>query len=356
MARAGVTYLEVAKAAQNIQQQGQNPTVDRVLAQLGTGSKSTLGPLLKRWKSEKGGNMDTGGLPDGIVEAVKAVHGRLQQIADDKIKQVEEACASTVTEQLTKTKEAQRASEQLELNNQTLEKRLGAQQSDNNELRTELGDAHIKMAKREETLSHTTAQLSDTKTTLEEQKQENKQIRAHFEHYQTSVADDRQQAREQSHAIKVQLEARIQEHAQQLKHDAMRYQQLDAEKRQSEQSLTQQREEYTQIKQQHQTLELEAQQDKASIIHLKAEAKSLDQERIASKKHQQTAAKQTLELTAAVQGLEQEVTRLNQQLSEATDTVIQLTDKVTQLTDKNNFISQEKANLQGQLKQLERHR
>jgi len=349
MARAGVTYLEVAKAAQTIQHLGQNPTVDRVLAQLGTGSKSTLGPLLKRWKSENEGDTDTGGLPDGILKTVKALHEHLQQIADDKIKHVEDACASTVTEQLTQTKEAQRASEQLELNNQALEQRLEAQQSKSDALRAELEDAHITLAKREEILTHTTAQLSDTKTTLEEQKQENQQIRAHFEHYQTSVADDRQQAREQSHAIKVQLEARIQEHAQQLKHDAVRYQQLDAEKRQSEQSLTQQREGYAQIKLQHQALELQAQHDKASIKRLKTETKSLDQERIAAEKHQQTAAKQTLELTAAVQGLEQEVTRLNQQLSEATDTV-------TRLTDENNFISQERANLQGQLKQLDLRR
>ncbi len=335
MARSGVTYLEVAKAAQIIQQQGQNPTVDRVLTQLGTGSKSTLGPLLKRWKSETGGDTDTGGLPDEILIAVKAVHEHLQQIADDKIKHTEEVCALTV-------KEAQRTSEQLEVNNQTLGRRLRAQQSKSDMLRTELEDVHIKMAKLEEALSHTTAQLSDTKIALQEQKQENQQIRAHFEHYQTSVADDRQQAREQSHAIKVQLEARIQEHAQQLKHAATRYQQLDAEKHQSEQSLAQQREEYAQIKLQHQALELQVQ-------HLKAEAKSLEQEKIAAEKCEQTAAKQILKLTAAAQGLEQEVTRLSQQLSEATDTV-------TQLTDENNFVSQEKANLQGQLKQLERRR
>ena len=58
----------------------------------------------------------------------------------------------------------------------------------------------------------------------------------------------------------------------------------------------------------------------APIKHLKAETKSLGQERIASEKHKQTATKQILELTAAAQSLEQEVTRLNQQLSEATDT------------------------------------
>ena len=46
MARAGVTYHDVAKAAEAIKSQRQEPTVDRVREHLGTGSKSTIAPLL----------------------------------------------------------------------------------------------------------------------------------------------------------------------------------------------------------------------------------------------------------------------------------------------------------------------
>ena len=46
MARAGVTYHDVAKAAEAIKTQGQEPTVDRVREHMGTGSKSTIAPLL----------------------------------------------------------------------------------------------------------------------------------------------------------------------------------------------------------------------------------------------------------------------------------------------------------------------
>ncbi|WP_367808690.1 DNA-binding protein, partial [Alteromonas macleodii] len=41
MARAGVTYHDVAKAAEAIKSRHQEPTVDRVREHLGTGSKST---------------------------------------------------------------------------------------------------------------------------------------------------------------------------------------------------------------------------------------------------------------------------------------------------------------------------
>lgn len=53
MGRPGVTYQEVVKAATAIQAKGENPTVDRVRAWLGTGSKATITPLLKQWKHEQ---------------------------------------------------------------------------------------------------------------------------------------------------------------------------------------------------------------------------------------------------------------------------------------------------------------
>ena len=66
MARAGVTYHDVAKAAEAIKSQRQEPTVDRVREHLGTGSKSTIAPLLKRWRSDNGEAVDTGGLPNDL--------------------------------------------------------------------------------------------------------------------------------------------------------------------------------------------------------------------------------------------------------------------------------------------------
>lgn len=82
MARAGITYHDVAKAAAQLAAESKNPTVDNVRAALGdTGSKGTIAPLLKRWKEE---NQERGGpqaalrLPPELVEAVQALHDRLQ--------------------------------------------------------------------------------------------------------------------------------------------------------------------------------------------------------------------------------------------------------------------------------------
>ncbi|MGC8146171.1 DNA-binding protein, partial [Salmonella enterica] len=80
MARAGILYSQVAKAASQLAAAGKAPTIDTVREALGdTGSKSTIAPMLKRWKTEHqevvaGG--DTG-LPVDLVEAVKGVYQRL---------------------------------------------------------------------------------------------------------------------------------------------------------------------------------------------------------------------------------------------------------------------------------------
>ena len=53
MARTGVTYIDIIKASEAIKESGHDPTVDRVREFLGTGSKSTIAPLLKKWKKKE---------------------------------------------------------------------------------------------------------------------------------------------------------------------------------------------------------------------------------------------------------------------------------------------------------------
>lgn len=52
MARPGVTYLEVAKAASTFQHQGENPTIDSIRRALGGGSNTTISAHLKKWRLE----------------------------------------------------------------------------------------------------------------------------------------------------------------------------------------------------------------------------------------------------------------------------------------------------------------
>ena len=58
MARAGILYSHVAKAAAQLTAAGKNATVDTVREALGgTGSKSTIAPMLKQWKAQHEGEV-----------------------------------------------------------------------------------------------------------------------------------------------------------------------------------------------------------------------------------------------------------------------------------------------------------
>ncbi len=90
MGRAGILFSHVAKAAAKLVEDGKNPTVDNVREALGsTGSKSTIAPMLKRWKAEHAEDVVEAelGVPAELLHAIKGVYDKLQgdvqqQLAD----------------------------------------------------------------------------------------------------------------------------------------------------------------------------------------------------------------------------------------------------------------------------------
>lgn len=88
MARAGILYSDVVKAASQLSDSGKSPTVDTVREAMGgTGSKSTIAPMLKRWKLEHRESVEASdaGIPASLLQAVKGIHEALQEEAKLKI-------------------------------------------------------------------------------------------------------------------------------------------------------------------------------------------------------------------------------------------------------------------------------
>lgn len=100
MARAGVTYIDISEAATTLSNQGRAPTVDTVRAMLGTGSKSTIAPLLKQWKAKYAGvvNEEKSGLPRELVATVKGLYDGMQLQTHAQIEAIQ-AQARTDVEQ-----------------------------------------------------------------------------------------------------------------------------------------------------------------------------------------------------------------------------------------------------------------
>jgi chromosome segregation ATPase len=199
MARTGILYSDVARAAIKLLEDGKNPTVDSVREAMGaTGSKSTIAPLLKRWKTEQQDTIATAeaGLPASLLDAVKGLHQHMhaectQQLEKAQRQHAEELHAAAereqqlgierqaaiakndaLTEDLARTREALA---QLQAAHQAQSLILATAQAENVGLQQRLADRAAEVA----TLDH---QLSQT--------------RAQFEHYQDATAAQRSEERQ----------------------------------------------------------------------------------------------------------------------------------------------------------------
>lgn len=91
MARQGVTYAEIAAAANQLLGQGRNPTIEQIRLILGTGSSTTIAAHLKTWKENQAGNgliSAKENIPNELIAMVKGLWERILAISDEKLKTI----------------------------------------------------------------------------------------------------------------------------------------------------------------------------------------------------------------------------------------------------------------------------
>jgi chromosome segregation ATPase len=197
MARAGVTFTDIAKAAEKVKSQGHEPTVDRVREILGTGSKSTIAPLLKKWKNNMLNNDNGTDIPNELLEVVKSLYENTQALADLSIQKIKEECELRLNELGNKLNDSNGSNSKLLDKVEKLDKKVSKYKDTIKVLNKEAEILNINNSKNEFVLNENINQILELKTTITELKKENKDIREHFEHYQQSTANDRQLEREQ---------------------------------------------------------------------------------------------------------------------------------------------------------------
>ena len=346
MARAGVTYHDIAKAAEAIKHQHQEPTVDRVREHLGTGSKSTIAPLLKRWRSDSGEAADISGLPNDLVEVVKSLHERVQQLADHRIEQARQEFKASNDELRKELTKASNTIAQLNARQQDLENQIERQNKEKGEIEKSLEDARISLVKAESQRNEAVARTAELKESVAELKQENKDIREHFEHYQQCIAEDRQQEREQFRTVTQGLKDQVRE---------LQHRLTQAESKASElfDTNAQLQSNVGKLEQANVTLSRELNGKIEDIQELERNLEdALTKYRDFQHKNEQLVENVAV-ITAQKADVSKELAVLSHAL-ETTKTDLKATqDKVTYLTDENKVILQEKAVIQGQLKQLQ---
>lgn len=194
MARPGITYIDVDRAATQLSQAGQRPTVDRVREVLGTGSKSTIGPLLKTWhgrQAQTAAEADAG-LPVELLNTVRGLFAGLQQAADARIEamttehtQAQESLSKQLADRSSALQALESAHEQLHAAHNSLQEEARAQATahqsltlEHEALRTALSGAEQRLEDKNDEIERLTAQLQ--------------RVQANLEHYRDTAAQQRE--------------------------------------------------------------------------------------------------------------------------------------------------------------------
>lgn len=214
MARAGILYSQVAKAAASLAAAGTNPTVDTVRAALGdTGSKSTIAPLLKRWKAEHESQAVAAstGLPAELLEAVQAVHQRLEASAQGQVEQLraeQEQARQAAARQL----EAERAAgRQLRAERDALAAELAQVKAALTHERDERQHAAVTTAVLRAEQDGLSQRLADRAAEVKLLADQLAHARQQFEHFQDKTAEQRESDKQAADARAATLERELAE-------------------------------------------------------------------------------------------------------------------------------------------------
>lgn len=346
MARVGITYHDVAAAAQRVRQRGDEPTVDRVRSELGTGSRSTLGPMLKRWKTGSEAAADLGGLPADLAAAVKALYERVQQSADERLVQEREALQALEQKWRMELTEARQRCEAVVEQRRELEKANEALRKDNGAQADALQQEQQRVALLTSKLETSQEKLSETTATVQEMKQENRDIRSHFEHYQQEIAEDRRHERHQFYTTQSGLEAQVSQLTQQLRSSEQERDRLRQQRDQINQRYEASQDHAEDLKERLHASHAVVTQWKTRTDTLAATVDRLQRERDSDAEHRER-------LGTALTDSEKQLAVSQQKISDLRARVAAADDRDKLLSDQNRDLLQEKAVLKGQLKQLQ---
>lgn len=218
MAREGISYEVVAQAANQLTAEGKNATIENVRFITGTGSSTTIAMHLRTWK---GYNKETKTLkddilPEGIVLAMKGLWTHVIKEAQEQIAPIKQNLEQSVTElkmQLQALQEeiiySQQQYQQLKLEKETVDKENILLKQSNHQLENEK-------------IAMTTAcegmlkQLQEKQDRINEVQLLNQQAQANLEHFRESTREQRLIDEQRHQQIQIQLEQMITQVSQEL--------------------------------------------------------------------------------------------------------------------------------------------
>lgn len=196
MTRPGVTYFEVATAAQEIIASGDEPTIERIRAKLKTGSNSTIGTHLRVFRTKQDPMQQLATkerIPEELIGLLKGLWERVILQAETKVESIksESAGESEKNKQVITT--LQKDNVQLSQSETRLKNERDSLTQEKNALEQMIHKSASEIAAINARHDGLLQQLGEKQSRVDELHKQNQQTQANLEHYRTASLEQRQQ-------------------------------------------------------------------------------------------------------------------------------------------------------------------
>jgi chromosome segregation ATPase len=350
MARPGISYQDVANAANEVRGKNLNPTMENVRAVLGTGSLSTINMHLRKWKSAEAHTQNVASkenLPPELVSLVKGLWQSIMGTAEQRIQDSALLFQDTI-QILTQERDKFQSNNQRwqTLYNQWLQEKTRLL---NEKEELEQGLKFTKNELQTLTTKHSALeeQLSEKQERVTELHRLHLQLQENLEHYREAAREQRLLDQAQFDKQKQNLECQLKDRNEQLlvltektTITSHRYADLTTA--------------YEQLQAEHHTLKQQNQELNDKMLNLETSLKE-------SKQLYLKATDENSKLNILNQTYLETITEVKTQINTQTERLkhqkeafAELQNQHTLLSQDKWMLAQEKSQLEGQLKQLEK--
>ena len=193
MARGGVYRTDVEKARRALLDQGKNPTIDGVRAELGnTGSRTTIHRYLRELEADEAAPAGTKvGVSDALQQLVQQLSEQLHAETDAVLAEQTAANALKLKDAEARTELAAKESAELRIASQRTEQQLVDERTKHAATTGELQQARIQLAQLEERVAGHEKRAQEHDTQLRSLEEKHQHARDSLEHFRTSSKEQR---------------------------------------------------------------------------------------------------------------------------------------------------------------------
>lgn len=350
MARHGITYDDVISAATTLKTEGKSVTIENVRRFLGTGSAGTVNQHLRRWKEAQSSAQKIASkehLPEGLITLVKGLWEGVLTQATEHFTPIELNYQQEIAELKSEL-------EKYKNNNQRWQTMFNQWQQEKIVLANEklTLEQALEFAHKENQALHgkfdgLLQQLQEKQERIEELHRLHQQTQANLEHYRESAREQRLLDQQQFEHEKQQWQLELKSLKEQLAMQQHTYSELHQESQFKERSYTELQQQYKQALQ--------------SVDDFKNKVIELEKENITYQQNSQHWQHQCKELNTKFENnlselisLQSDNKTLNGQLSDLKQILCNHQDQNKSMANEKIELLQEKAQLEGQLKYMQK--